>query len=337
MRSTDLVECGISEWDAEFVNLDLDALFEVILAANYLDIKCLLDLACAKVASMIKGRTPEEIRRRFNILNDFTPEDEAQVREENRWCEDCACVCVLITAASVIAPIRLCSARRPSGAHAAHERGARVALERHRSGAGAAADQRASGAPAAHEQRRIGAKMRAEPTRRTSEPPYLRADNCSRQNALAHMRVDRRALCSAGGQISQASEPGPKTMWPNGHISLAAYSFQTSLCSHTLVAHPHSYKSTAFTWGGKKGNAPWCVGISGRSHVPRHAAFIGPLAALSWAMQVACALSASRPRRFRKARRRLVAQHSKASRRRRRLRLGAAPSAVVAPRSGRAM
>merc|ERR1719198_1058687 len=30
----------------------------------------------------------EEIRKQFNIVNDFTPEEEAQVREENRWCED---------------------------------------------------------------------------------------------------------------------------------------------------------------------------------------------------------------------------------------------------------
>ena len=44
----------------------------------------LLDLTCATVASMIKGKTPEEIRKTFNIVNDFTPEEEAQVREENR-------------------------------------------------------------------------------------------------------------------------------------------------------------------------------------------------------------------------------------------------------------
>ena len=62
--------------------------FELILAANYLDIKSLLDLTCAKVASMIKGKTPEEIRKQFNIGNDFSPEEEAQVREENKWCED---------------------------------------------------------------------------------------------------------------------------------------------------------------------------------------------------------------------------------------------------------
>lgn len=37
---------------------------------------------------MIKGKTPEEIRRQFNIVNDFTPEEEAQIRGENRWAEE---------------------------------------------------------------------------------------------------------------------------------------------------------------------------------------------------------------------------------------------------------
>jgi len=88
LKSGTLSECGISEWDVEYVSIDQDTLFELILAANYLDIKALLDLTCAKVASMIKGRTPEEIRQQFNIANDFTPEEEAQVRDENKWCED---------------------------------------------------------------------------------------------------------------------------------------------------------------------------------------------------------------------------------------------------------
>ena len=99
------------EWDAKFVDVEQELLFELILAANYMDIKPLLDLTCATVASMIKGafcafwnygsaashsrvfpvragKTPEEIRKTFNIVNDFTPEEEAQVREENKWCEE---------------------------------------------------------------------------------------------------------------------------------------------------------------------------------------------------------------------------------------------------------
>ena len=54
-------------------------------AANYLDIKGLLDLTCQTVADMIKGKTPEEIRKTFNIKNDFTPEEEEEVRRENQW------------------------------------------------------------------------------------------------------------------------------------------------------------------------------------------------------------------------------------------------------------
>jgi S-phase kinase-associated protein 1 len=78
----------VSQWDADFVDVDQELLFELILAANYMDIKPLLDLTCAKVASMIKGKTPEQIRKTFNITNDFTPEEEEAVRAENKWAEE---------------------------------------------------------------------------------------------------------------------------------------------------------------------------------------------------------------------------------------------------------
>ncbi|KAJ3417119.1 suppressor of kinetochore protein mutant [Chytridiales sp. JEL 0842] len=78
----------IEEQDREFMNVDQGTLFELILAANYLDMKNLLDLGCKTVANMIKGKTVEEIRKTFNIVNDFTPEEEEQIRKENEWCED---------------------------------------------------------------------------------------------------------------------------------------------------------------------------------------------------------------------------------------------------------
>jgi S-phase kinase-associated protein 1 len=75
-------------WDKDFVKVDDETLFNLILAANYLDIKSLLDLTCKTVADEIKGKTPEQIRVRFNIKNDFTPEEEEEVKRENAWCEE---------------------------------------------------------------------------------------------------------------------------------------------------------------------------------------------------------------------------------------------------------
>ena len=76
----------ISTKYCDFINRKTkDQLYRIIMAANYMDIPPLLQLGCAKIASMIKGKTPEEIRREFNILNDFSPEEETKIREENMW------------------------------------------------------------------------------------------------------------------------------------------------------------------------------------------------------------------------------------------------------------
>ena len=74
-ESESLPEDEKNVWDKDFVKVDDETLFNLILAANYLDIKSLLDLTCKTVADEIKGKTPEEIRVRFNIKNDFTPEE----------------------------------------------------------------------------------------------------------------------------------------------------------------------------------------------------------------------------------------------------------------------
>eukprot|EP00915_Cephaloidophora_sp_WS-2016_P000028 GHVH01000065.1.p1 GENE.GHVH01000065.1~~GHVH01000065.1.p1 ORF type:complete len:190 (+),score=33.40 GHVH01000065.1:106-675(+) len=88
LRSTRLSECGVSAWDENFINKPNDQLQELILAANYLDVKPLLELCAAKIASLMKGKSVEELRSEFNIENDFSPEEEALIREENRWIDD---------------------------------------------------------------------------------------------------------------------------------------------------------------------------------------------------------------------------------------------------------
>jgi S-phase kinase-associated protein 1 len=75
----------LKKWDAEFLEVDQATLYGLIEAANYLDIKSLLDLTCQAIADMMTGKTLEEIRKTFDIVNDFTPEQEEEVRRENAW------------------------------------------------------------------------------------------------------------------------------------------------------------------------------------------------------------------------------------------------------------
>jgi len=70
------------EWDVTFINsVDLDTTFDIINGANYMDIKPLLDLSCAKIASLMKGKTAEEIRQMFNIECDLTEEELKEYEE----------------------------------------------------------------------------------------------------------------------------------------------------------------------------------------------------------------------------------------------------------------
>lgn len=81
-------ELDRNSWNKEFiVRVDDGVLFNLIRAARYLQIDSLLSLACERIAEYIKEcNTPEEIRKRFNIKNDFTPEEEDDVRRQNAWC-----------------------------------------------------------------------------------------------------------------------------------------------------------------------------------------------------------------------------------------------------------
>jgi len=80
------LEDELKKWDAEFVQVDQNTFFDLMLAANYLDIKSLLDLTCKTTADMmLAAKTPEAIREKFNIKNDYSPEEEQKIRSENQW------------------------------------------------------------------------------------------------------------------------------------------------------------------------------------------------------------------------------------------------------------
>ncbi|XP_049347778.1 SKP1-like protein 1B [Solanum verrucosum] len=83
-------EKGVSEnqlknFDKNFLKVHSSVLIDVLLAAKNLDDKELRDVMSQEVADKITGKTPKEIREEFDIVNDYTPEEEGEVRRENAW------------------------------------------------------------------------------------------------------------------------------------------------------------------------------------------------------------------------------------------------------------
>lgn len=81
LKSKDLRDVT-TEWFANFIDLDLEELGDLINASSMLEIDPLTQLSCAKMGSLISGMTVEEFRKRFNLIYDFTPEEEAVVFDE---------------------------------------------------------------------------------------------------------------------------------------------------------------------------------------------------------------------------------------------------------------
>lgn len=65
LRHVDFKDCCADPWDAEFItevmNISRQDLYDLIMAANYMCIKSLLYLGCAKIASIIKGQPLQDV------------------------------------------------------------------------------------------------------------------------------------------------------------------------------------------------------------------------------------------------------------------------------------
>lgn len=69
LRSEDLRENVSPEWCHEYIMSfeEMDDLYALIRAAHYLDIAALQDLGCARIASMIHSKDPEEMRQLLGL------------------------------------------------------------------------------------------------------------------------------------------------------------------------------------------------------------------------------------------------------------------------------
>ena len=58
--------------------------FGFVHTGNYIHIKNVFDLTSQSVVNIMKGMTPEEIRKYFNIKNDFNHEEEEEIKSQNQ-------------------------------------------------------------------------------------------------------------------------------------------------------------------------------------------------------------------------------------------------------------
>ncbi|KAI1732716.1 hemolysin-III related domain-containing protein [Ditylenchus destructor] len=82
-RECEMRSKPIPHWDAQFLKLDQNAFFELVIAANYLDVPSLSHALNRAIRDMIYDKSADEIRVMFNIRNDFGLEEDISESAEN--------------------------------------------------------------------------------------------------------------------------------------------------------------------------------------------------------------------------------------------------------------
>lgn len=85
----DMSEKDQKEWNKRFFEINEELTAKSLQAAIFLDCSKFLNAGVEYVADEIRGKTPAEIRARFNIPNDWTPEEEEELEKERKWIQEC--------------------------------------------------------------------------------------------------------------------------------------------------------------------------------------------------------------------------------------------------------
>jgi len=89
LETNDFTKAIPHKFFRDLVPTDLTRIYSLVNSANYLDCEPFLDLFCTKLATLLKGRTDEELSKTFGVdMAEFTEEVEEKIQEENPWLED---------------------------------------------------------------------------------------------------------------------------------------------------------------------------------------------------------------------------------------------------------
>jgi len=82
------VPSTVAEYTSQLIGqLSATHLQLVFSVSNFLDIPSLTTLCAKTVAEVLKGKTPEEMRKILGAPDDLTPEQKAAIIAEYKWCQ----------------------------------------------------------------------------------------------------------------------------------------------------------------------------------------------------------------------------------------------------------
>ena len=86
LKSNDLKEVLENDWELNYLDINNDDIITLIGAANFMDIKPLIELISVKIACSIRGTTTESIIKDFNI-KEFNKEETDTLNNTKEFIE----------------------------------------------------------------------------------------------------------------------------------------------------------------------------------------------------------------------------------------------------------
>ena len=88
LKSNNFSEC-VNNWDFNFLGSDIDTIFDLLEAANYLDIKPLHELVSAFLGANIRGINSNSIIKDFEIdINELTDKEKEEMMNDKKYLEE---------------------------------------------------------------------------------------------------------------------------------------------------------------------------------------------------------------------------------------------------------
>ena len=76
------------EFVCKLLDIPTDKLFELLMASDFLVLKEFEDLVACAVAVKLVGKSTDDIRKEFGIVNDFTPAEVKSIDEFFAWSQE---------------------------------------------------------------------------------------------------------------------------------------------------------------------------------------------------------------------------------------------------------